>query len=227
MDRCTRFVILFSGRTGSTWLTSSLDSHPQVVAEGERLVRRSAGSQRRWIRRLYRRAGRRGVLAAGFKTKLKDVWDLDAFRDLLQDHDVRVIVMYRRNTVKLAVSAINARRLRAITGRWNRRPGDAALPPFELTEEELRQEIRKCMDRDRELEAYAAALELPQIVLHYEDLLANPDERMDEVMSFLQAPAVRLRSEYLKNTDDDLSRVLVNYEALRARFADDPLGALF
>jgi hypothetical protein len=32
---CARFVILFEGRTGSSWLVESLDSHPAIRAWGE------------------------------------------------------------------------------------------------------------------------------------------------------------------------------------------------
>ena len=41
------FVILFPGRTGSSWLVSSLASHPAIHAEGERLVRMPAARQPR------------------------------------------------------------------------------------------------------------------------------------------------------------------------------------
>ena len=44
-----RFAILFPGRTGSSFLVSCLESHPEVLAEGERLVRRSARWQERWL----------------------------------------------------------------------------------------------------------------------------------------------------------------------------------
>jgi LPS sulfotransferase NodH len=222
----TPFIVLFPGRTGSTWLISCLDSHPAIEAEGEQLVRRSPRSQRRWVERFYGRR-RRDVLARGFKTKLKDVWDLDAFRDLLHEGEARVIVLARRNTIKLAVSTINARRLHEQTGRWNRSRGTEPLPPFDLDPADLERVIRECRERDERLAAFAGTLDLPRLALFYEDLLAEPEARLREALAFLDVPSAPLVSEVVKNTDDDLSRVLVNYQDLRAHFADGPYAAMF
>jgi len=222
----TPFVILFPGRTGSTWLVSCLDSHPRVRAEGERLVGRRRGGQARWIRRPYRDGTRAGLAAAGFKTKLKDVRDLDAFRTILVDHGARIVVMDRRNVLKLAVSTINARRLHRVTGRWNRSRSDPVLPAFELGEDELRGVIAECLARREQVHAFASTLPLPALTLHYEDLLAAPEERMAEVLAFLDVPAAPLRSGVAKNTDDDLGRVILNLEALRTAFAGSPYGEM-
>ncbi|MCP3903977.1 MAG: sulfotransferase [Planctomycetes bacterium] len=223
----TPFVVLFPGRTGSSWLISCLDSHPAIEAEGERLVRRSPRSQRGWIERFYGRRRRGGVLARGFKTKLKDVWDLDAFRHLLQERGVRVVVLDRRNTIKLAVSTINARRLHERTGRWNRSRDTAALPPFELEPADLERELDECRELRERLAAFADTLELPRLALCYEDLLTDPEGRLAEIMAFLDVPPAPLASEVVKNTDDDLSRVLANHDALREHFAGGPHGAMF
>ena len=227
MSKATPFVILFPGRTGSSWLVSSLQSHPMVQAEGERLVQLRPRSQPRWIRRLYHRAARAGLRAGGFKTKLKDVWDLDAFRTLLTGHGARVIVMDRRNTVKLAVSTINARRLFEATGRWNRRAGDPVLPPFTLAEADLRRVLAECQDRQRQLHDYAATLPLPGITIHYEDLLGTPAETMGRVLEFLGAPPMPLDSAVANNTDDDLSLAILNAAELQAAFAGEPFAEMF
>jgi len=223
----TRFILLFPGRTGSSWLISCLDSHPALDARGEKLVGRSPQSQQRWIRRLYRRGGGRRVRARGFKTKLKDVWDLDGLRAMLMAYDVRVIAMYRRNKIKLAISTINAQRLKAVLGRWNRRRGDATFPPFALEESELRSTLAQCLDRDKQLEAFVGALDLPRLTLHYEELLEALQERMRDVQVFLGVDPASIRSDVVKSTDDDLSRVIVNYVDLRARFDDGPYANMF
>jgi LPS sulfotransferase NodH len=223
----TPFVILFPGRTGSSWLVSCLDSHPQVLAEGERLVGRGRWSQQLWIRGLYRRARRAGLAAGGFKTKLKDVRHLEGFRRLLVAREVRVLIMDRRNVVKLAVSTINARRLHEATGRWNRRPEDPVLPPFVLAPEDLRRVIAECEARQEQLRTFAETLPLPSMTLQYEDLLAAPAETMAGVLSFLDVPPAPLAGSVAKNTDDDLSRVILNVDELRAEFAGGPYADMF
>ena len=184
-------------------------------------------SQQRWIRNLYRRAERDGLRAGGFKTKLKDIRNLGAFSTLLTTRSVRIIIMDRRNTVKLAVSTINARRLHAITGRWNRRGDDPVLPPFELSEGDLRQVIAACEERREQLRAFQCTLPNPVFTIHYEELLAAPEETMRSILTFLDVPPAPLIGSVAKNTDDDLSRVIINVAELRERFADGPYADMF
>ena len=53
----TRFVLLFEGRTGSTFIMNALDSHPQVISQGEILVRQTADEQEATIRALFDQTG--------------------------------------------------------------------------------------------------------------------------------------------------------------------------
>ena len=55
--------------------------------------------------------------------------ELHEFADLLREYDVHVIVLARDNHVKHVVSRANAKRIKEMTNRWNRRPGDDELPP--------------------------------------------------------------------------------------------------
>jgi LPS sulfotransferase NodH len=218
----TRFVILFPGRTGSTYLTACLSSHPAVVAEGERLVRRSARWQERWVRRLYDRPRPRGVRAVGFKTKLKDVRDLDAFADLLRERSVRVIELGRRNLVKLAVSTLNARRLKARDDLWNRTAGTDELGPLDVAPRDLLETIRACGEAQGVVSAYVARLELATLRLEYEDLLADREAWLGRVATFLEIPARAMQGDVLKATDDDLRVAIADFETIRRALDGGP-----
>ena len=129
----TRFVVLFPGRSGSTYVISALDAHPQVAAKGEVLdPLRPEGpeAQLDWTRRFFRGRFVSPYKAVGFKTKLRDVLDQDGFARILDEYDARLVYLDRRNDVKHAISRITARRLKDTTGRWNRYDGDARLDAF-------------------------------------------------------------------------------------------------
>jgi LPS sulfotransferase NodH len=222
-----RFAILFPGRTGSSFLVSSLASHPGILVEGERLVRRPGWWQRRWIRRLYDRRRDPAIAAVGFKTKLKDVWNLDAFAAMLRARGVRIIELRRRNPVKLAVSTINARRLREQSGRWNRTGETRPLGPLAVEPADLERMVATCMARQAELAAYVGALELPTLRLDYEELLTDRDRWLARVLAFLKVSDMPLRSELLKATDDDLRRALRDYDAVAKHFAGGSYAAFF
>jgi len=206
---------------------SCLQSHPSVVAEGERLVRRSAWRQQRWIRRLYDRRRGDSVAAVGFKTKLKDVWDLEAFAGMLHARAVRVIALRRRHLVKLAVSTVNARRLVERTGRWNRRVGGQPLPPLTIAADELAASIDACATRQDELDRYVGTLGLETLALDYDDLLVDPDAWLGVVASFLGLGELPADSDVAKATDDDLRRAVRNYDELAIALADGPYARFF
>ncbi|MFM1823268.1 MAG: hypothetical protein RI967_1534 [Planctomycetota bacterium] len=228
----TRFVILFPGRTGSSFLASCLESHPEAIAEGERLVRQSADWQRTWIDDLYRTPRKPPVRAVGFKTKLKDLADREDFARLLDVHAVRIVTMARRNLVKLAVSTLNARRIHAATGRWNNVADAPTLGPLEAGAEEIAAMVDRCERDQREVLAFAESLARPTLHLDYEDLLVDRDAWLRRATDFLEVSPLPLASTVGKATDDDLRAALARYDEVRDHFAateravdfSDPVG---
>lgn len=222
-----RFVVLFPGRTGSSFLISCLRSHPELLAEGEGLARKPPDEQQRWIHELYDTPRAQTCRAVGFKTKLKDVWNLEAFAGLLRARDVRVISLRRRNPVKLAVSTLNARRLHGQTGRWNRTAGVPALGPLSVTTEELAEMIDRCIAAQAEVDAFVRLLALPSTALDYEDLLEDRAEWLRGVTDFLGVAPQELHGTVEKATDDDLRVALADHDAHARHFAGTPLAAHF
>ena len=223
----TRFVVLFPGRTGSTYLISCLDRHGAIVAEGERLVRRSPSWQQRWIRKLYTRPRVEPISAVGFKTKLKDVWHLDGFADVLRKHEVSVIEMRRSNLVKLAVSTLNAKRLVERSGRWNRDSGIDPLPPLDVEPAVLEAEIVRCDEQQRMVGAFVARLGLRTLRLDYEGLLADRVAWLERALAFLHVNPVPLDGDVVKTTDDDLRVALAGYQRHEEHFAGGPYADAF
>lgn len=219
--------MLFPGRTGSSFLISCLRSHPELLAEGEGLARKPADEQRRWIHGLYDTPRPRSCRAVGFKTKLKDVWDTEAFADFLRARDVRVISLRRRNPVKLAVSTLNARRLHAQTGRWNRTADVPPLGPLSVTPEELAATVDRCIAAQAEVDAFVRPLGLPSIALDYEDLLEDRAAWLRGVTDFLGVAPQELHGTVEKATDDDLRAALADHERHARHFAGTPLAHHF
>ena len=91
-------------------------------------------SQRQWVMDLLETGERSGAVAVGFKTKLKDVDDHHDFTELLREQDFRIILMTRRNTLKLAISTLNARRLFEHRDNGTSSTGTLACPMRALNE---------------------------------------------------------------------------------------------
>ncbi len=225
------FAILIMGRTGSTLLTEALDSHPRVVCAGEWLtgVGRKKGAKRQIIeaRSYLKHRPSDDCSAWGFKLKLSDVKDRGAFADVLRDSGASIIHLERKNRIKQVVSMFNAARLHAATADWNlydpgARPGMFRIDPVEFREA-LAQVERGCTA----LREYVAALGLPSLYIVYEELLEDPSAVFVRAFSFLGVPPADAKGKAVKNTDDDLRKVLENFEELRESVAGSPYVSMF
>jgi LPS sulfotransferase NodH len=231
--RAIPFVVLFQGRTGSTFLVEALDSHPQVRADYERLAsdkwaKKGAAAQLDAARESLAAPPGSPWRAVGFKTKLGDVLDPPGLAALLAEEDARVIHLKRRNLVKLTVSSFNSQRVHERTGDWNLYSRDAAASePLTIEPEWFSARLRRVVEHDEALDRYVAAAARPTLTLFYEDLLLDTQASVDRAFSFLGVEPIPARGMTVKATADDLRAALANFEELRAGFAGTPFEAMF
>jgi LPS sulfotransferase NodH len=228
----TRFVILFVERSGSTYLATSLASHPEIDARREEfahLRQRGAdgAAQLEWARSFWTPPLLGREKARGFKSKLEDILDPDGFGRLLRERGARVIQLQRRNLIKAVVSTINARRLYEASGNWNLLRESDRLPAFEADPAEFSHLLEERIRWDRELEHYVESLGLPRLCLFYEDLLRKETDFIARVFDFIGARRREVRGKTFKSTKDDLREVLLNFDELRDQYAGTPYHAMF
>jgi len=231
-NQVTPFVILFIERDGSTYMVSMLSTHPQINADYERFAvmkvnGQSATEQIQWAKDLFSPSLITRQKAVGFKTKLKDVLDIDAFTELLNEKGVHIIQMHRRNVIKAAVSVINARRLHEKTGVWNLRQESDRLPPATIDLDEFDHLVQQREMLDQELAAYVSQFQLPRLQVCYEDLLVDRDGVLRQIFDFIGVDWFDVQGSTKKNTGDDLREAIANYDDLRARYAGTRYEEMF
>ena len=234
-------MLLFNGRTGSSWLRGILNANPRVLFAGEVLTTmikngRSDDHQRDWLRVAMAPPPEYDQFAVGFKTKLsipdpagqdptatREILGggggLDAFAAVLRETNARVIHMTRRNVVKLAVSRFNRRRLEETTGHANIRPDQGRLGKFRVPTTFTETEIAQLELRLRAVEEFNEQLGLASMEIVYEDLLVDPDAIASQVAAFLGVPHVPAPGYLQKNTPDDLRLALENYDEIAEHLA--------
>jgi LPS sulfotransferase NodH len=225
-----RFVLLFAGRTGSTYLITLLNSHPEIHAYGESLDEFKAGEANSQLSRASELLtppfiGR--YKAQGFKTKLVDILDPAGFARLLQKKRCLIIYMRRHNHIKAVVSRLNAKRLWQATGEWNLFDETNRLPPFTIDLTEFDELLEHREKVDKELGIYIRELQLPTLSLSYEELISDEEAVINRIFSFLHATPRPLQGATLKNTDDDLTKVVLNYDELRSQYIGTHFEAMF
>lgn len=231
-SQVTTYVILFIERDGSTYLTSLLNSHPDIEAIYERFAvlqqkGASASEQISWAKEFFTPPIIGKAKARGFKTKLVDVLDLDGFSALLQQKQVKIIQMRRRNRIKAVISRINARRLYETTGNWNLYDKKDRMPPMDIDLDIFNQYLKEREDTDNELQEYVEKLQLPTMRIVYEDLLVVKEQTLEQVFAFLNIPNKPVQEKTIKHTSDDLRDVVLNFDQLRAQYVDTPYAIMF
>jgi LPS sulfotransferase NodH len=229
----TQFVMLFVERSGSTYLTTLLNSHPDILAQGEKLdilkqKGHNAQTQLKWTREFLTPPLIGRNKARGYKTKLKDVLDQDGFAQLIQEMNCKIIQLRRHNSVKAVISTINARRLWEASGNWNLINDDSSrMPAFAVDPDEFANLLQQRKSWDEELEAYVQRLQLPTLALYYEDLLKDEPTFIQNVYSFLEVKPKPAQGITLKHTSDDLRDVIVNFDELYVRYTGTPYQPMF
>jgi hypothetical protein len=187
-DPIARFVILNAPRTGSNYLCTLLNSHPEILCHHEIFNPHVVGVARHlqnaefhmgsieererdpieFLSRVWRLdEGRRAV---GFKLCWKQ--NEPIFHAVLADPGIRKVVLKRRNRIKSFVSLLLARQ----TGEWviyNDAATPGARPKVHVDEGELRQHIAFNDAYYAEIESAIQQPGQMGHVLHYEDLFSE------------------------------------------------------
>lgn len=214
------FVVLFQGRSGSSWLIEALSSHPQIEAIGEKLAALHVGGavpQSRWLASYFADRPPDGSVH-GFKTKLTDVIDVPGFASRLVRSQCAVIWLERDNLVKQAVSWLRADELYERHGVHNIRDPDDRMPASQLDAAEL---LRRTITLDRgrsQLGRFIEGLNLPTLRIRYEDLLENPESVFDVTQRFLRVDHCSLTASLVKATSDSLAAAIANLEEVEEAF---------
>ena len=211
-----RYVTLFPGRTGSTYLASHMVSHPQVCARYEILSRHSDSweTQIECIRTLCEQKHFPVIRAVGFKAKLTKILDRQAFRRYLLANDFRVIHQIRRNRLKYIVSVIRANLLRSEHGRSNV-VGDEKkkLGAIEIPVPIFTRALKRFHAVDR-LKKFVDKLEVPKLTVAYEDLLQDERGTLQRVWDFIDVPPVETEGFTKKATPDNIREAVTNIDEI-------------
>jgi LPS sulfotransferase NodH len=226
-----RFLILFEGRTGSTWLCDMLDAHPHVRCQHEILKPAGRKGGQDAILARFRKAvtqpGKSGKQVLGLKAKLNQVGDVDAFRQLLVELNVDIIHMKRRNLVKQVISELRSIELAEKTGKPTLYKEEDRVPAAAIDPATFRTKFQQRLKREAVMDEYVQDLPLRNMLLFYEDLQVDRERTLAKVFEFLGVPGHNVTSNLLKHTSDDLRDAVQNFDELKATLAGTPYETMF
>ena len=224
------FVILFEGRTGSTFLTEHLDSHPYIRAHMEILSPYKNDvpiAQLRKAREILTPSIISRHKAVGFKTKLRIITDPSAFADLLHELNVRIIYLQRRNPIKVVLSAINSNLLKKQINDFNVYSKGQKMGALKIDIKKFDRKLKEREELDSKLEHYVNSLDLPILPLFYEDLIRDQDKELRRISDFLNVQYKKTEAKVLKHTKDDLHEAILNFEEVKSYYSGTKYERMF
>lgn len=232
-------VIVFQGRSGSSWLTSMLDQHPRVAFEGEILHElMSSGykgspegwaSQKRWIEDFM--AGEvktclspkademmKEVRVVGFKTKLDSIGDLSEFSRLLEEKNAVVIRLCRSNRLEQILSHLRALKLAERSGVWNVGVDSSYVAdPLDVGSDidAFFSANELYSYQETKIDGFVGRLSLPKYMLSYEQLLRDTENTMRHIYDVIGVDYINNTGLYKKMSPEDIACSVKDLGALK------------
>jgi len=241
----TRFAVVTTPRSGSTWLLELLNSHPGVAAFEELFLDRpvreryahvAAGSPPRFRERrkvvgarpmaVFRYLAevheyRAGAQATGFKLMTSHIRALPELVPAMLRHRYRLIGLKRANLFENCVSL----HISKASGVAHQAGPRGEAPPVEIDAGAL---VRDMTGRRRALAGIDALLgswPCPVLKLAYEDLAADPQAACDRIFGFLGLEPAPVEGRLAKIVTRPYRETIGNYTEVAAALAAAGLGA--
>ncbi len=185
---------------------------------------REGSAQLQWMQDHYR--ARDGLMLVGSKHAVRAMADPPAIAAACRELDVQLIVMHRLNLVKVAVSQIRAEqyaeKTKVETGRaqWGVKLGSEGLGSTAIDPDVLIARIGFMAEATETLLRVFG--EPSNLMLAYEDVLADPLAAIDRVSTVLSLELTPVELAFQKATSSDLREDVTNFEDLRGRLTGTP-----
>lgn len=215
-----KFIILGRSRTGSNYLRSLLNSHPNVLCYGE--VFREVGvgyevvdTKKISENKVFHKYASE-IKSVGFKLFYyhANTTTTDSIWKYLIENNVKVIHITRKNMLETVVS----RKRSELTDAWTKKGEN--IKSKEMNIELHYDECLKEFEWTEKLEAKARELfsQNPVLEVTYEDLSSNPQEIANQICEFLGVSKVNLITSMQKQNNKKMSDVVSNYSQVKEQF---------
>ncbi len=224
-----------SGRSGSNFLITLLESHPSIVQLGEVIgeshlkqadVKEEilASGPVTYVKNCFKR--KKFEFIVGIKILYHNVdssyaekWGVQRLPEVLEflksNKDIRIIHMKRGNRLKHLVSVQTVKRTKQFSLSKEKNPANDIQ--FELSPDdcskmfnEIAELERKC-DEDFRDHKY--------LEVYYEDIVSNKEFECNRILDFLGVRRQPIKSRLLKQNKKTLPDIIKNYKALKEHYA--------
>lgn len=221
------FMVLCRARSGSNFLLSLLERHPNTLIYGEKLRVYRKGKSERFLDRL---AGRRAwwVQATGFKMFYDHPHNVEApalWQRLIDQQALAIVHLRRRNLLDMLLSQTLAEQSGHWVERSDQRRRDVTIRPVALAPEWLEAQFRLIEQQRSDFGQRFRGHRLLDI--DYETLVEQRQQEFDRLCRFLELPAAPARAYTKRQRRQPVSELVSNHASLKRHFRDSPWAGFF
>lgn len=218
---CRPFIVLSRSRTGSNFLISLLNSHPNIYTEGEILANLNGRNYKDILAKAFGKQPFH-VKAKGFKIfyyhplddKHGGIWDMLSSID-----DLHVIHLKRRNILHTLIS----RKLAGIRDVWFVKSTDwlSGADRNEITVTFSVDELNEGFEQTRRWEQDGDNIfrKQPLISIYYEDLANHREHTFRQITEFLGVRYIPPKTNLKKQNTKAMRDTVTNFDELKSAFA--------
>jgi len=229
----TKFILFGQSRSGSTLLKSLLDSHQDIICDGELFNPDEGYVTNKWALKFFRRFPdllinyrviRSLSKVYGYTLFHFQIRNIEFFMNQSVDKGWKIVHITRNNIFQQSLSNVIAKK----TGFWHRQK-ENKTPDYtiNLPPEELANELEKRITWHRFEEEILKNLEHIKVV--YENDLADSrrwDSSMKRVLEYINAEPYPLNTNLLKTDPRPYDEIIENYKEILDYLKKTPLNHL-
>lgn len=206
-----KFVVITRARTGSNFLVSSLNSHPNILANRELFrVLNGKSCAQVWEKTFSNKP--KNINVVGFKifyyhpldSEDRSVWDR-----LAADKKIKLIHLKRENLLRTVLSG----KIALKTNVWYKKTFGTKVKladkKLSLNPDECIQEFKKIKEWESNIDNIFS--EHSKLEISYEKMVTDPDT-LSEVLDFLGVEQKPLKTSHKKQNKEPLSQLIENYD---------------
>ena len=210
-----KFIIISRSRTGSTFLIQLLNSHPNIVAQGELFLHLNQKSTIEIWNKIFSYYPHK-IKYVGFKlfyyhpvdSENKDIW-----KYILNDKSIKIIHLVRHNMLRTIIS----RKIANKTSQWHIQD---TRDKIKTTEKKVTINIEECIEefnkiRKWETETRNYFLNHEFFEISYEDLEFKKDLVLKDLLNFMNIRFYKTSSNVQKQNTEKLEELIINYTELK------------
>ena len=222
-----KYIIISTSRTGSTLLMALLNSHKNIICDGELFKDLGVKTCKEiWINFFNHKP--KNIKQVGFKLFYshprdadKTVWDI-----VKDDKDIRIIHLMRKNILRIFLS----QKIGLKTKLWTENINRPHKTPLESKKIDLN--FQECCDAFNKIEEYQSKTkevfdEHRYLEIYYEDIVKNRESELQKIFGFLDVEEMEVSANNKKQNPENLDTLINNYTELKTMFKNTKWEYLF